>query len=124
MVRTVVSMVIGAGLGVLLAGTPGGILGVLCGAAVGLLWALVPDPPAGVPAGVAAHSEQQDVLCIPKGQVAQSVLVRDDRTGRWLDVVSCSLCPEGAVRCGKRCLRLLNESIEAPREPAVPEAVG
>jgi hypothetical protein len=116
-----VGVLLGAALGALLAGSPGGVLGAFCGAALGLGFGSV-RPSRARAAGQNAHCEEHSVVCISRGEVARCLLWRDDETGEFVDVESCSLEPPGVrPRCAKRCLELLPGGL--PRSaPAVPPA--
>ena len=120
MIRSIVGMLLGAALGMLLAGTPGGALGAICGAGLGLLWGSIRPSHAGVPAGMEVSREEHKVMCIPRGEVANCVLLRDKKTGTFVEVESCSLEPEDtSPRCLKRCLDMLPQGLpQQTRKPA------
>jgi hypothetical protein len=122
MIITYAAMVLGMLVGYLAAGPLGGVLGTLLGAASGLLLAGSRDAVQRPGEGAGTVTEQEVLLCIPKGQIAQATFVRDARDGRWLDVERCSLCaPEDEVGCAKRCLHLLRDTLP-PRKHPVPQS--
>lgn len=113
MVRLFFGLILGAAAGALIAGALGGALGALCGAGLALAWVSLRRNRPTIPANTPVRRESHRVMCIPRGEVANCVLLRDERTGRFLDVETCSLEPEGAPpRCAKRCFDMLK--FEAP----------
>jgi hypothetical protein len=106
----VVSTAIGFGLGFLLAGALGGILGIGLGMVFALLLASSREAVEEVHDDTNVHREHERLLCVPKGQVADCVLLRDDDSGRWVDVERCSLSrPPTVPTCAKRCLVFMND---------------
>ena len=104
MIRAIVGMLLGAALGMMLAGNPGGALGAICGAGLGLLWGSIRPSRAGVTEDMEVSREEHRVVCIPRGEVADCVLLRDKATGTFVEVESCSLEPKDtSPRCLKRC---------------------
>ncbi len=122
MARTMILPIVGIALGLMfgaaLAGELGAALGTVFGMAMGLMWQSVRKTTSRPLEDSVPQSQRERVLCIPNGQVAECMFVRDQRTGRWMDVESCSLCdPPTQVRCAKRCLVLMNDAaiVRGPR---------
>lgn len=107
--NAVLATLAGTALGFLVAGTGGGALGALVGAVLGLMWLSVRESRPRMRSDVVPERLHRELLCIPRGRVADCTLVRDEKTGIWLDVERCSLQAD-VVRCTKRCLVLLNDS--------------
>lgn len=102
-------MVLGIVAGALVAGAGGGALGALVGSCFGLMFLSVRRSEPRMRNDVEPERVRKDLLCIPRGRVAECRLVRDKKTGIWLDVERCSL-ERDAVRCAKRCLVLMNDA--------------
>ncbi len=118
MILLIVSMALGLMFGAALAGELGAALGTVFGMAMGLMWQSVRKTTSRPLEDSVPQSKRERVLCIPNGHVAECMFVRDQRTGRWMDVESCSLCdPPTEVRCAKRCLVLMNDAaiVRRPR---------
>jgi hypothetical protein len=102
--------VIGLTLGALLGGGIGSLMGLMVGAGLGFIWTSVQvsgSPPAE---GTRVERERRRVVCVPRGQQADCVFLRDRDTHRWLDVAACSLShPARQINCRKRCLILMND---------------
>jgi hypothetical protein len=97
--------------GFVAAGPGGGVIGSVLGMMMGLLLLTGRDAVRPTWRGK-THLQSDRVLCIPKGQVAECSFVREDATGRWVDVASCSLChPPEEIGCRKRCLILMNDMV-------------
>ncbi len=117
------AIVFGLVLGTLAAGPPGGSLGSIIGLVFGLLM-LTGREAVGLREGAKTHLKKERLLCIPKGQVAECSFLREDGTGRWLDVASCSLCnPAEEISCMKRCLILMNDMV-GPRKTVQTDSTG
>jgi hypothetical protein len=111
MILPIVGMALGLMIGAVLAGEMGAALGTVFGMVVGLMWQSVRKATSRPLEDPIPQSMRERVLCIPNGQVAECMFTRDQRTGRWMDVESCSLCdPPTQVRCAKRCLVLMNDA--------------
>ena len=102
------AMAAGLVLGGLSAGAAGGALGAVVGCSFGLMFLAVKDSRPHMLREVDPERVPRELLCVPRGRVADCTLVRDKRTGAWLDVERCSL-EQGDVRCTKRCLVLMND---------------
>ncbi len=119
MIAAYVGMFFGLVLGLILAGPAGGVVGVVAGMSLGMLWSSVADARIKPAAGTPLAHDEQSILCVPRGRVADVTYTRDARNGRWLDVERCSLCtPENEVDCAKRCLMLIRDAVPSRREPA------
>jgi len=104
------SAVIGLTLGALLGGGMGSVLGLMCGVALGYAWAAAQDASSPPAEGTPVRRERHRVLCIPRGQQADCLFVRDQEKHRWVDVESCSLSHRPKeIHCAKRCLILMND---------------
>ncbi|HEX6810594.1 MAG TPA: hypothetical protein VF384_03120 [Planctomycetota bacterium] len=109
----------GCVVGVAAAGALGGSLGIVAGAIAGALFTDIVDRSKRVAAGTPLVREEQRILCVPRGQVAQATFVRDAAHGRWLDVERCSLCaPDREIQCEKRCLPLIRSALPPRKHPA------
>ena len=118
MIHPIVSMALGMMIGAVLAGELGAALGAVLGMVMGLMWQSVRKTTSRPLKEPIPQCQRERVLCIPNGQVAECMFVRDQRTGRWMDVESCSLSdPPTRVRCAKRCLVLMNDAaiVRGPR---------
>ena len=118
MITTLVAMFVGMVVGTAAGGPSMGALGIVVGAVVGMLLRGTADAVQRAPADAELVREEQQLLCMPKGQVATATFVRDAQQGRWLDVERCTLCtPEDDVRCEKRCLLLVRDVLPARTHP-------
>ncbi|MCA8974285.1 MAG: hypothetical protein KDC98_06160 [Planctomycetes bacterium] len=112
MVAPYIGMFLGLILGLVMAGPAGAVVGVVLGMPLGMLVSGVTDARREIPQGTEVMREQQAMLCVPKGQVADVTFLRDARRGHWLDVERCTLCrPEDEVTCAKRCLLLIRDAL-------------
>lgn len=118
MFTTFVAMLVGMLFGTAIAGPLGGVLGIVVGIVGGMLLVGARDAVEEPGAEAVLVREEEQLLCVPKGQVATATFVRDARNGHWLDVARCSLCtPENEVGCAKRCLWLMRDTLPARKHP-------
>ena len=104
--------VLGFAIGALLGGETGGLIGLGVGLGVTLIWLFVTDRRLKTSRlDVVPKHETRKLVCIPNALVAECDMVRDEKTGKWVDVEGCSVFfPTCDVTCEKRCLALMNES--------------
>jgi len=106
MYATMLSLV-GFILGVAAFGFVGGLAGIALGGAIGFgLSARAAEDATTISPHdkvVAVHN----VLCLTKGKVAKAELVGSVSKNRWVDVESCSLSPDGQIRCEKGCVKTM-----------------
>jgi hypothetical protein len=118
MIATLVGMLLGLIFGLIAAGPTGGAFGIAIGAVLGLLAAGAPANAIRPAADAELVREDQQLLCVPKGQVATTTFVRDAGTGQWLDVERCSLTPPGTdLHCDKNCLVLVRGVLPGKKHP-------
>ncbi len=119
------SVVLGAILGGVLAGILGAILGGIVGMAFFMLGSSIDDPVMHVEDAQGIERQPQEVLCVPRGQKAECVFLRDPKTGRFLDIVECSMFPKrDEIDCQKRCLKMMNDGgVMREHGSKLPEAV-
>jgi hypothetical protein len=114
MKRLVLLGLLGLAIGVVAGGGLGAVIGLLSGLGVGGGWMFLDALSTPTVTGQVKEQEERSLTCIPQAMVADCVLERDTATGRFTDVVRCSLCtPENEVLCEKRCLRLMNDAAVA-----------
>jgi hypothetical protein len=106
-------MLLGMLVGAFAAGPLGGAIGLVLGGVAGALVFTGRDAVQPL-RGRDAVPEVLRLVCTPKRSRATATLLRDGLDGQWLDVASCSLCPDG-VRCEKRCLDLLRAAVPPRR---------
>lgn len=75
----------------------------------------------GIRARRFASAHRRTMSCPQRGSDVSCLLIRDDRTGRWTTVASCSALP-GGVTCDQRCRDVLNRGI--PLRPSLPPPRG
>lgn len=104
--------VLGFAIGALLGGETGGLVGLAIGFVFTVVWLFVNDRRLKTSRlDVVPKKEKRKLVCIPNALVAECDLVRDEKTGKWVDVQGCSVFfPTCDVTCEKRCLALLNDS--------------
>lgn len=102
---TIFGLILGAGSGTEAGAFFGAVVGMSVGLLVyGLLWMRNN-------LGSAPTLEQHRLICTPNGAMADCELEGDLETGRWTNVVRCTLLhPASEVDCEKSCLRLMNDS--------------
>jgi hypothetical protein len=111
MLGVIAAVFLGGFLGLVLAGILGAVLGSVIGVVFFMLWGSVDDPAVHVaPDMEGVERVKDEALCIPRGQNAECVFLRDEETGEYLDIVECSMFPEPTeVDCQKRCLKMMND---------------
>ena len=57
----------------------------------------------------ARATRRKKLDCPFTGHAVDVVVVRDRRTGRWIDVRRCSSAAAGTIRCHHACLATLND---------------
>ncbi len=100
----VLGLAVGAATGTAFAAFAGGMVGMLLGLSVYAVGWMRSHLREAIPT-VARHC----VICFPYGQAAECEFVGDLKSGRWYDVIRCSLLQEPTkVECDKGCVRLMN----------------
>ena len=115
MFLTIFMAVLGFAIGALLGDETGGLVGLGVGLGGTLVYLFITDRRLKASLrDVVPVQETRKLVCIPNALVAECDLVRDEKTGKWVDVQGCSVFfPTCDVTCEKRCLALMNDSTKS-----------
>lgn len=116
------SVTVTSALGAFTADGVGAVAGAVCGAMTGFVFFPSSKRISRPPKQRTPKYIRERIVCVPEGEVADCVFQLNRRSGRWVDVRSCSLCdPATEVLCEKQCLTLMNaydsELLQSRGEP-------